>query len=50
MFTLLQLLHGGAVHERPELRSMLKESRYLFIPTVNVDGAAFIESEFIKTG
>ena len=51
MYSLLNLLHGGYVHHNnPEMRALLKEARYLFIPTVNVDGAAYIEEQYAKTG
>jgi carboxypeptidase A len=50
MYSLLNLIHGGAVHKKPEMKSILKEGRYLFIPTVNVDGAVYIEEQYEKTG
>ena len=51
MYSLLNLIHGGYVHHNnPEMRALLKEARYLFIPTVNVDGAAYIEEQYEKTG
>ena len=49
MFVLLNLLHGE-VHDNPEMKALLKEGRYLFIPTVNVDGATYIEDQYEKTG
>lgn len=50
MYTLLNLLHGGSVHHHADMRALLKEARYLFIPTVNVDGAAYIEQKYDETG
>ena len=49
MYALLSLLHGE-VHNNPETKALLKEGRYLFIPTVNVDGATYIEDQYEKTG
>jgi hypothetical protein len=50
MFSLLKLLHGGYVHEEPEIKSLLKQNRFLFIPSVNVDGAAWIEQMYKEKG
>ena len=50
MFTLLKLIHGGYVHRNPEIVSLLKQNRYLLIPTVNVDGSNYIEEMYEKTG
>ena len=46
---LLNLLHGE-VHDKPEVKELLKEGRYLFIPAINVDGATYIEDQYEKTG
>jgi hypothetical protein len=50
MFTLLNLIHGGYVHRKPEIVSLLKQNRYLLIPTVNVDAVNYIEETYEKTG
>ena len=50
MFSLLKLLHGGYIHDDPEIKSLLKQNRYLFIPSINVDSVTYIEDEYKKTG
>jgi len=50
LFTLLKLLHGGLVHRQQEYVNLLLQNKYFVIPSVNVDGVAFIEEEYIKTG
>ena len=50
MYSLLNLLHGGYVHGDPQMRALLKQNRYLMIPSVNVDGVHWIEEEYKRTG
>ena len=49
MYSLLNLIHG-MVHKKPEMVNLLKQNKYYFIPSVNVDGVWAIEDEFIKSG
>lgn len=46
---MLKLLHG-MLHNDPESKKLLEQNRYLIIPTVNVDGLAYIEEMYEKTG
>jgi murein tripeptide amidase MpaA len=50
LFSLLKLLHGGVVWRSQEYVDLLLQNKYYVIPSVNVDGVAFIEAEFLKTG
>ena len=50
MYSLLNLLHGGFVHEDPKMKALLKQNRYLMIPSVNVDSVNWIEEEYKRTG
>ena len=49
LFSVLKVVHGS-VHNEPKYVELLKQNKYYVIPTVNVDGLAYIEHEFLKTG
>ena len=49
-YSLLKLLHDGLVHHDKSALSLLKQNKYYVIPSVNVDGVAYIEREYIATG
>lgn len=50
LYSLLTLIHGGIVHEDPKQIKLLEQNKYIFLPTVNVDGLAAIEKDYLATG
>jgi murein tripeptide amidase MpaA len=49
LFSMLKMLHG-AVHNNTRDLHLLMQNKYYIIPTVNVDGLAFIEDNYVKNG
>ena len=49
LFSLLKMLHGS-LHGSERDMKLLIQNKYYVIPTVNVDGLAYIEDTFLKTG
>ena len=49
-FSLLKMLHNGLAHFDKSALSLLKQNKYYVIPSVNVDGVAFIENRYLATG
>ena len=49
LFSILKLFHG-LIHGDTPSTSMLLQNRYLVVPTVNVDGLAYIEDQYLSTG
>lgn len=49
LFSILKLFHG-LIHGDKASISMLLQNRYLVVPTVNVDGLAYIEDQYMSTG
>lgn len=45
LFALVRLLHGGIVGQDAQMKTMLKQNKYYFIPVVNVDGLKLIEDD-----
>ena len=43
LFTALNLIHGGLFHGNEEYKQLLKQNKYYLIPSLNVDGTAYIE-------
>jgi len=43
MFTALNLLHKGLILKDPKAIRQLAQNVYYIVPTINVDGVAFIE-------
>ena len=50
LYSLLTLIHGGVVHGDPKQMKLLEQNKYIFMPTVNVDGLALIEKDYLETG
>ena len=50
LYSVLRLLQGGIVNNQPKFRAMLAQNKYYIVPVVNVDGLAFIEDQYLKTG
>ena len=50
LYSVLKLIHGGIVHGNKQDLQLLAQNKYLVIPTVNVDGLAYIEQQYNKTG
>ena len=49
MYTMLELLHGYQ-HGKKEYVNMLENSAVIFIPTVNIDGFAYIDRKYTNEG
>lgn len=47
LFALIRLIHGGIVGQDAEMKTLLKQNRYYFIPVVNVDGLKLIEDDHV---
>lgn len=50
LFSLLKMLHGGVLHKNQRDFNLLVQNKYYIIPTINVDGLAFIEDQYLKDG
>ena len=50
LFSMLKLIHGGIVHHNLEDINLLMQNKYYVIPSVNVDGIAYIERNYAKSG
>ena len=50
LFPILKMIHGGIVHNDLKQQKLLLQNKYYVIPTVNVDGVAFMEDHYFKTG
>ena len=50
LFSILKLIHGGILYNNKNDINMLMQNKYYVIPVVNVDGLAYIERQFKKTG
>lgn len=46
LFLALKLLHQGVLQDKPKYQNMLLQTKFHFIPVVNVDGAAFVEQHW----
>ena len=44
------MIHGGILHGDKRYNNLLLQNKYYIVPTVNVDGLAFIEDIYRKTG
>lgn len=49
LYAALKLLHG-AMHRDEESKQLLMQNKYYLIPSVNVDGSAYIDDQYYKTG
>ena len=43
LFALIRLIQGGILGQDAEMKKMVKQNKYYFIPVVNVDGLKMIE-------
>lgn len=43
LYTALNLIYHGLYRANEEHRQLLKQNKYYFIPSINVDGTAYIE-------
>jgi hypothetical protein len=50
LYSALKMIHGGVVHKNKRYRNLLMQNKYYMVPTVNVDGLAYIEEIYAKTG
>lgn len=50
LFSLLKMIHGGILHKNQRDFNLLVQNKYYIIPTINVDGLAFIEDHYLKDG
>jgi hypothetical protein len=50
LFSVLKMIHGGIIHKNQRDFNMLVQNKYYAIPTVNVDGLAFIEENYLNKG
>lgn len=50
LYSVLKMIHGSLVHNMDKYRGLLTQNKYFVIPTVNVDGLAFIEDTYLSTG
>ena len=50
LYTILNMIHGGVLHTNGRESKLLMQNKYYIIPTLNVDGLAYIEDSFVKTG
>ena len=46
----LKLIHNGYIHKNEKYTQMLRDQKFYFIPTVNVDGAALVEEQPVHGG
>ena len=46
LFLCLKLIHQGILQDKPKYQQMLAQSKFHFIPTINVDGAVFVEDHW----
>jgi murein tripeptide amidase MpaA len=50
LFSVLKLIHGGIVHQNTNDKLKLAQNKYYVVPSVNVDGVAYIEDIFKSNG
>ena len=50
LYAVMKLLHGGIVHKDPFYVNLLRQNVYQIIPTINVDGLAYIEKNWRENG
>ena len=50
LYSVLKMIHGGILHEDERYFNLLRQNKYYIVPTVNVDGLAYIEAGYRKTG
>jgi murein tripeptide amidase MpaA len=50
LFLCLKLIHQGVLHGKDRYQSILRNTKFYFLPVVNVDGAAVIERHWLTDG
>ena len=50
LYMCLKLIHQGLINKRERYVNMLRETKFYFIPVVNVDGAALVEEHWNEEG
>ena len=50
LYSIMKLIHGGVVNDNPHYKKLLLQNKFYVIPSINVDGVAYIEDYYKKTG
>ena len=50
LYSMLKLIHGGVVNDNEHYHNMLLQNKYYIVPSVNVDGVAYIEDRYKELG
>jgi len=50
LFLCLKLIHQGVLQDKEKYQQMLAANKFYFLPTLNVDGSAVVEENWIKNG
>jgi murein tripeptide amidase MpaA len=50
LFSMLKMLHGGIVHNNLRDVKLLLQNKYFVLPSINVDGVAYIEDNYKSKG